>query len=98
MILKINGESMDNKNRCQSCGMPLSETFGNLGTNKNNTNTLEYCNTCFKNGDFTNPNQTLDQMIQSSIENMTGEQNMPTERATELANSFIPTLKRWQKH
>jgi hypothetical protein len=89
---------MDNKNRCQSCGMPLSETFGNLGTNKDNTNTLEYCNICFKNGDFTNLNQTLDEMIQSSIENMTREQNMPTERATELANSFIPTLKRWQKN
>ena len=89
---------MDNKNRCQSCGMPLSGTFGNLGTNKDGTNTLEYCNICFKNGDFTNPNQTLDEMIQSSIENMTREQNMPTERATELANSFVPTLKRWQKN
>jgi hypothetical protein len=88
---------MENKMRCQSCGMPLSETFGNLGTNLDGTNTSEYCNGCFRDGDFTNPRQTLDEMIQSSIENMTADLNMPPERAAELANSFIPTLKRWQK-
>lgn len=88
---------MEDKTRCQSGGMPLSEAFGNLGTNRDGTNTFEYCNICYQTGDFTNPRQTLDEMIQSSIENMTREQNMPTERATELAHSFIPTLKRWQK-
>jgi len=89
---------MENKIRCQSCGMPLSETFGNLGTNKDGINTAEYCNICFKDGDFTNPNQTMDEMIQISIENMTADLNMPPEKATELANSFVPTLKRWQKN
>jgi DNA-directed RNA polymerase subunit N (RpoN/RPB10) len=88
---------MEDKIRCQSCGMPLSETFGNLGTNRDGTSTSEYCNGCFKNGDFTNPRQTLDEMIQSSIDNMTADLNMPPERAAELANSFIPTLRRWQK-
>ncbi len=34
---------MENKMRCQSCGMPVSETFGNLGTNKDDSNTREYC-------------------------------------------------------
>ncbi len=89
---------MEDKLRCQSCGMPLSETFGNLGTNRDGSNTSEYCNICYKDGDFTNPSQTLDEMIQSSIENMTADLNMPTERAAELANSFIPTLKRWQNN
>ncbi len=89
---------MENKMRCQSCGMPLSETSDNLGTNKDGSTTSEYCNICFREGDFINPNQTMDEMVQSSIENMTADLNMPTERATELANSFIPTLKRWQKN
>jgi hypothetical protein len=88
---------MEDKMRCQSCGMPLSGTFGNLGTNRDGTNTSEYCNVCYRDGDFTNPRQTLDEMIQSSIENMTADLNMPPERAAELANSFVPTLKRWQK-
>lgn len=88
---------MDNKLRCQSCGMPLSKEFGNLGTNADGTRSDEFCKFCFANGDFTNPNQTLEEMIASSIENMTTDLQMPLERATELANSFIPTLRRWQQ-
>jgi hypothetical protein len=88
---------MDNKSRCQSCGMPLSADFGNLGTNTDNSKTGEYCSFCFQNGEFTNPAQTLEEMINSSIENMTADLNMPREQAINLANSFIPTLRRWQK-
>ncbi|HEX8286448.1 MAG TPA: zinc ribbon domain-containing protein [Pyrinomonadaceae bacterium] len=87
---------MDNKIRCQSCGMPLSKEFGNLGTNADGTTTEEYCSFCFRNGEYTNPNQTLEEMINSSIENMTADLNMPFEKASELANSFIPKLRRWQ--
>ena len=77
--------------------MPLSNEAGNLGTNREGLTVSEYCNFCFNNGEFTNPNQTLDEMIQSSIENMTADLNMPPEKASELANSFIPALKRWRK-
>ncbi len=86
---------MENKIRCQSCGMPLSAEFGNYGTLADGKNHEEYCIFCFKDGSLTNPNQTLDEMIASSIENMTNELGMPLEKATELANSFIPNLKRW---
>ncbi len=88
---------MKDKVRCQSCGMPLSEKFGNFGTEKDGTFNSEYCSFCFKDGSFVNPTQTLEEMIQSSIENMTGSDlNMPLKKATELANSFIPTLGRWK--
>ena len=87
---------MDNKMRCQSCGMPLSEEFANLGTNADGSAASEYCIFCFAEGDFTNPEQTLSEMIQSSIKNMTADLNMPVEQAAELANSFIPKLRRWQ--
>lgn len=88
---------MDDKQRCQSCGMPLSAEFGNHGTNADGSSNAEYCSFCFQNGAFTNPDQTLSEMIQSSIENMTADLNMPADKASELANSFISTLKRWQK-
>lgn len=87
---------MDNKIRCQSCGMPLSEEFGNFGTNTDGSTVSEYCVFCFSGGGFTNPNQTLEEMIQSSIENMTADLQMPLEQAANLANSFIPRLRRWQ--
>ena len=87
---------MDDKLRCQSCGMPLSAEFGNLGTNADGSTTSEFCSFCFAKGKFTNPNQTMEEMIQSSIENMTNDLNMPPEKARELASSFIPKLRRWQ--
>jgi hypothetical protein len=77
--------------------MPLSKEFGNLGTNADGATTDEYCSICFRAGAFTNPDQTLEEMIRSSIENMTSDLQMPRERASELANSFIPTLRRWRK-
>lgn len=88
---------MDDKLRCQSCGMPLIESAGNLGTNRDGSNNFEFCSFCYRDGAFVLPRQTLEEMIQSSVENMTADLNMPIERATELANSFIPNLKRWRK-
>lgn len=88
---------LDEKIRCQSCGMPLSDEFGNFATNADGSKFAEYCIFCFANGEFTNPHQTLAEMIRSSIENMTTDLNMPPDRATELANSVIPKLNRWKQ-
>ena len=87
---------MDEKPRCQSCGMPLSTDFGNYGTDEGGGPVSEYCMFCYKKGSFTNPDQTLGEMIASSIENMTGDVGMPLEQATQLANNLIPSLRRWQ--
>ncbi len=87
---------MDDKVRCQSCGMPLSDAFGNYGTQADGSKHPDFCLFCFKDGAFTLPHQTMDEMIQSSIENMTTELGMPKEKAMELAHAFIPRLKRWQ--
>ena len=89
---------MDDKIRCQSCGMPLSDQFANFGTEGDGSKNSEYCVFCFKEGAFTNPDQTLQEMIQSSIENMTSDLGMPEDKAAELANSVIPNLGRWRKN
>jgi Putative zinc ribbon domain len=93
---------MVEKVRCQSCGMPLGEftdrngkVANNYGTNADGTPNAEYCSFCFQNGGFTQPNLTLEGMIALSIENMTNEQRMPEHQARELANTFIPKLRRW---
>lgn len=86
---------MENKIRCQSCGMPLSKGF--FGRHADGTETEEFCKLCYADGAFTNPDQTLDEMIASSIENMRGDLQMPIEQARDLANSFIPKLNRWRK-
>lgn len=57
--------------------MPLGETF--YGTQKDGTFSDEYCRFCFQNGIFTQPDQTLAEIIQSSVDNMTQELKMPLE-------------------
>ncbi len=85
---------MDNKPRCQSCGMPLS--IGFYGLNKDGTLNNEYCKFCFENGSFREPNITVDEMIGRSIANMVDDLKMERENAETLALEIIPTLKRWK--
>lgn len=86
---------MDEKQRCQSCGMPLGTGF--YGTNVDGTANETYCKYCFEKGTFREPDLTLDQMIGRSVAHMIDEQNMGRPEAENLAKSVIPTLTRWQK-
>ncbi len=86
---------MDDKIRCQSCGMPLEASGKNLGTDADGSPVSEYCMFCYQNGAFTNPTQTVDEMVQSSIDFMTGTMEFTPEQATQMSNDVIRTLKRW---
>jgi hypothetical protein len=86
---------MDDKQRCQSCGMPLGEGF--YGTHLDGSANQEYCKFCYRNGEFSDPSMTLPKMINLSIENMVEELGFSDDKASELANSIIPQLNRWKK-
>jgi hypothetical protein len=88
---------MDDKVRCQSCGMPVSDQFGNFGTMTDGSKNPEYCSFCFQNGAFTNPDQTVAEMVQSSIGFMTANLGFTAEKAAEMSNSVIPNLRRWRQ-
>lgn len=49
---------------CQSCAMPLSKKANNYGTEENGKQSLQYCNFCYSNGKFIEPNITYEQMIE----------------------------------
>lgn len=85
---------MDNKARCQSCGMPLGEDF--YGTTSEGTPELEYCKFCYQKGSFTEPDLRLDQMVKRSVDHMVGEQLASREQAQGVAESMLPQLKRWR--
>lgn len=80
--------------RCQSCGMPLG--LGFYGIEKDGTVNEEYCKYCFMDGDFREPNLTLEEMIGRSIANMVDDLNMDRKEAERLGNAVIPNLKRWK--
>ncbi len=83
---------MEDKTRCQSCGMPINASFGNLGTNTDASPSDEFCKFCFQNGEFTDPSLTLDDMIQISVDFMTGSLSFTPEAAAKMSNDVIPTI------
>jgi predicted transcriptional regulator YdeE len=78
---------------CQSCGMPLhGEEL--LGTDQEGNKVQEYCQYCYENGAFTNPNITMEEMIEQCIPFMV-EEGMEEQSARTMITGFLPRLKRW---
>ena len=80
---------------CQSCGMPM-EKLEDFGTNADRNRNEDYCCFCFKNGNFANPDLTLEQMIDKLV-GFAAKMGMTQAQAREIAQKVIPRLKRWQK-
>jgi len=87
---------MEDKTRCQSCGMPIDAAFGNLGTEADGSSSTEFCQFCYANGKFTSPDQTVDEMVASSIGFMTANLGFDQAEAEKLSNDVIQKLRRWQ--
>lgn len=77
--------------------MPLT-SIGLFGTNKDGAPTKEYCQFCFRKGEFVDPNITLAEMIVSTATYMTKGLKMPEVQAREISSLLIPRLKRWSKN
>jgi hypothetical protein len=80
---------------CQSCGMPLNKP-DDFGTDINQSKITDYCHFCFQNGNFTEPEITMQGMIDKCIGIMTQQGIMPEEQARLMMAEVIPKLKRWQ--
>ena len=68
-----------------------------FGTNADGSKNGEYCNFCFKDGEFVDEGITMEQKINRLVEIAKIKMNMPEEKAREMANSTIPKLKRWSR-
>ena len=80
---------------CQSCSMALRKPE-DFGTNADGSRSDGYCTHCFQNGRFTDPDRTLEQMIERVAGFMTAEMDLPEAEARESAAGFVSKLKRWQ--
>jgi hypothetical protein len=76
--------------------MPLDGDPKNLGTADDGSPVSEYCMFCYQKGAFTDPDQTVEGMVQSSIDFMTANLGFSAEQATQMSNDVIPKLRRWQ--
>lgn len=80
---------------CQSCGMPM-KIASDYGTKEGGAQSYEYCKYCYQNGAFTQPDMTMEQMIQGDIGIMV-KFGMSEEEAKATVTKQVPTLKRWKQ-
>ncbi|MCA9381655.1 zinc ribbon domain-containing protein [Candidatus Dojkabacteria bacterium] len=78
--------------QCQSCGMPLKD---NQGAEADGSLNSMYCNLCYKDGSFCNPNASKEEM-KLIVNNALKEKGWIAPLRW-VALLQIPTLKRWRK-
>jgi hypothetical protein len=83
------------KRRCQSCGMPISEDPASRGTELNGSPSELYCPMCYRDGAFTKPDLTVEEMVRMSIDYMSTRMGFDPAEAERLSREFIPGLQRW---
>ncbi|MBT8183213.1 MAG: zinc ribbon domain-containing protein [Eudoraea sp.] len=83
------------RNICESCGMPIRR-LSDFGTRKDGSIHTEYCNFCFKRGEFTDPGISMEEKIKKNIA-IARKMGISPEEAEIMAFSTIPRLKRWRK-
>lgn len=81
---------------CESCGMPMGETDEMYGMESDGSKSVDYCNQCYGNGVFTNPNGSLEEMIEHSTAIMVKDFGFSLEDAKQQCAEAIPNLKRWK--
>ena len=87
---------MENLIHCQSCGMPMTED-SHYGKNTDGSKNEDYCCHCYPDGAFTNPNETMEEMIESCVPYLVEDGVCSdNESARKMLSEFLPTLKRWK--
>ena len=83
--------------QCQSCGMPLqTEQAGDCRASEaDGTKSEKWCTLCYQNGEFLDPDCTLDEM-KAIVDQALSEQNSGI-MMRKMAMMQIPTLERWRK-
>lgn len=84
---------MEEQKYCQSCGMPMTDEI--LGTEKDGSDSEDYCKFCYENGEFLQ-DFTMAEMIEFCIPLVVANSDMDEQSVSVMLNKFIPQLKRWK--
>lgn len=79
---------------CQSCGMPMKRDEQGGGTNADGSRSLMYCSHCFQQGNFTQPELTIEGM-KARVKDKLKEFGFPGFLAGIFTRN-IPSLLRWR--
>ena len=86
---------METYKNCQSCGMPLKKDPEKGGTESDGTKSLKYCSYCYSDGNFTQPNITVDEM-KKLVKGQMKKMGFPGFMAG-FFTSGIPKLEIWKE-
>ena len=86
------------KQFCQSCAMPMDkpETFG---SNKDGSANSEFCVYCFKDGEYTAPDITMNEMLEIGLKGIDKNTEMNSFMKfliKKIYPSQLKKLKRWK--
>jgi hypothetical protein len=87
------GDECMNGKVCQSDGAPMEHY--EYGTEADGSKSKDYCILCYSNGVFTNPDCTLEEMIETTAAVMVKDFGFSPEEAKKQCNENLPKLKRW---
>lgn len=80
---------------CQSCSMPLKDGQ-DAGTEADGTKSYKYCKYCYEDGAFTDPDMTLEKMMQV-LDDTVGKDGMKGKFFAWMGKKQLPKLERWSK-
>jgi hypothetical protein len=75
--------------------MPLSRDAMGGGTEADGSRSREYCSQCYREGEFTNPDLTAEQMMWN-VRGRLMQMKLPSPVIEELVDA-IPSLGRWRE-
>ena len=81
---------------CQSCGMSIEKPF-EFGTDKDGYHIVEYCRYCYKKGRLTEPDITLEKMVEKVAALHAKGNKLPLTQTKKTAAETLPLLARWRK-
>jgi len=90
------GDVIMQEKMCESCGMPMGSTDEMYGTEKSGAKSVDYCKYCYDNGAFTDPNATLESMIEIVAAMMVKDFGFAPDDAKKQCLEGLPNLKRWR--
>ena len=77
--------------------MPLSDS-NCCGIEKDGTRSEKYCIYCYKNGEFTLPDSTMEEMIEISAKGWSDQDSkISYKQAKSFLRAYLPNLERWKK-
>ncbi|MCL1981858.1 MAG: NAD(P)H-dependent oxidoreductase [Clostridiales bacterium] len=79
---------------CQSCALPFNEEHKRFFSTEPDGSRSIYCNMCYRDGKFTEPGITMDEMIEKIVPIL--GKSIGEDAAKKEMSAVLPTLERWQ--